>query len=562
MIHSHTTKGALLFLLLVAVWLLPGLIGRDPWKADEAYTFGLVKHIIESGDPVVPTLGGEPFMQKPPVFFCVAALSAKALPFLDLRTSAHGANVLFMSLTLLFLGLAGREALGQGKGWFAPLLFMGSIGQFHIFHMLITDVSLVCGFAIALYGLLLSLHKPWLAGVIVGSGIGLTFMSKGLIGPGLIGVTMALLPLCFKSWRSKPYFQSWLTAGIAVLPWLLIWPIVLYQRSPQLFGEWFLENNLGRFLGHNLVNQIGQWLHVPFIEAKNTIGMPDERYNAFVDLPWFVWPAFPLACWYLLRQRRAALSQPGVQLGLLNLLVILVIVSISRNGRSLYALPELIPAALLGAYGIEFIGTRFAKGLQRFVALAFSLIFMVAWLAWTVQFTGPPEFMWSKVMAKYPTYVPVFEWLPFLVAFAFTVGWFTWLFRQQNEVTERPVIAWTLGLSGVYLFAMTLWLPMQENGMSYRHLTSIRAALPEPHGLVGSRNVGEPQRAMFDYYADLTTVRLEVSPAAADCAYFLTEREVFTKKKPEPPGGPWELIWEDIHGQKEVYRLYKKKAGP
>jgi 4-amino-4-deoxy-L-arabinose transferase-like glycosyltransferase len=552
-------KGSILFLLLVAVWLLPGLIGRDPWKADEAYTFGLVKHMIESGDTVVPTLGGEPFMQKPPIFFILAAASAKMLPFLDLRTSAHGANIVFMTLTLLFLGLAGREALGREKAWYVPLIFMGTVGQFHIFHMLITDVSLVCGFAITLYGLLLSLRKPWLAGVVIGTGIGVTFMSKGLIGPGLIGVTMALLPLCFGSWRSKPYFHSWLTTSVSVLPWLLIWPIVLYRRSPQLFGEWFLENNLGRFLGHNLVNQIGQWLNVPFIEAKNTIGMPDERYNAFVDLPWFVWPAFPLACWFLWKQRRVALAKPGIQLGLLHLLVMLIIISISRNGRSLYALPELVPAALLGAYGIEFLGTRFAKGLQRFVGVAFSVIFAMGWLGWMVQFFGPPAFMWSNVIAKYPNYVPVFEWLPFLVALGFTVGWFAWLIRGKGDSKERLVTDWTLGLSGIYLFVMTLWLPMVENGMSYRHLTSIRKALPENHPIVGSKNLGEPQRAMFDFYADLTTQRIEVNPDAQNAKYFLTEREVFTKKKPEPPGGPWDLIWEDIHGQKEVYRLYQKK---
>jgi 4-amino-4-deoxy-L-arabinose transferase-like glycosyltransferase len=59
---SVLNSKAALFLLLVAVWLLPGLIGRDPWKADEAYTYGLVLHIIETGDHVVPTLAGEPFL--------------------------------------------------------------------------------------------------------------------------------------------------------------------------------------------------------------------------------------------------------------------------------------------------------------------------------------------------------------------------------------------------------------------------------------------------------------------------------------------------------------------
>ena len=31
-----------LFGLLCLAWLLPGLIAHDPWKPDEAYTFGVV----------------------------------------------------------------------------------------------------------------------------------------------------------------------------------------------------------------------------------------------------------------------------------------------------------------------------------------------------------------------------------------------------------------------------------------------------------------------------------------------------------------------------------------
>ena len=60
------SKGRILFVLLAAAWILPGTVARTPWKADEAYTFGLVHYIVESGDWVIPELGGEPFMQKPP----------------------------------------------------------------------------------------------------------------------------------------------------------------------------------------------------------------------------------------------------------------------------------------------------------------------------------------------------------------------------------------------------------------------------------------------------------------------------------------------------------------
>ena len=44
---------------LLAAWVLFGLFGHDPWKPDEAYTFGLVYHVVERGDWVVPTLAGQ-----------------------------------------------------------------------------------------------------------------------------------------------------------------------------------------------------------------------------------------------------------------------------------------------------------------------------------------------------------------------------------------------------------------------------------------------------------------------------------------------------------------------
>ena len=56
-------------LALLAAWVLLGLAGHDPWKPDEAYTFGLVYHISETGEWLVPTLAGEPFVEEPPLFF-------------------------------------------------------------------------------------------------------------------------------------------------------------------------------------------------------------------------------------------------------------------------------------------------------------------------------------------------------------------------------------------------------------------------------------------------------------------------------------------------------------
>lgn len=395
-------------------------------------------------------------------------------------------------------------------------------------------------------------------------------MSKGLFGPGLIGVTMLAL-LAFRSWRTRAYFKSWIAVALAVLPWLLIWPVILYQRSPQLFGEWFLENNLGRFLGHDMVTRIGAALGLPFIKAVNTIGMHDKRYIVFFDLPWLAFPAIPLALWLFWKERGAALRKPGVQLALMNLLVIAGVVSLSRNGRELYAIPAIVPAALLGAQGIPLLTEGIARGWRRFTFIGFGVVFAVIWLVWAGQFFGAPGFAWSRIHAWSPEYKPVFQTLPFVIAIAFTAGWLAWMRRQGRSDIRLAAVSWAVGLSGVYLFLMTIWLPLMESRMSYRHLRDIKAVLPADYGCIASIGIGEPQRAMFDYYAGIKTKRIDAVEKSKraelartmNCDYFLLEHETFGSKKiPAPPEeqGPWKLIWEDMHSGKELFRLYQKAA--
>ena len=43
-------------LILVAVWLLPGLIGHDPWKTDDAVGIGIAHQFASHGDWLLPRL--------------------------------------------------------------------------------------------------------------------------------------------------------------------------------------------------------------------------------------------------------------------------------------------------------------------------------------------------------------------------------------------------------------------------------------------------------------------------------------------------------------------------
>ena len=86
---------------LCALWLIAGLVGHDPWKPDEAYTFGIVRDFLRNGDWVVPHLAREPFMEKPPLFFIVAGGFAEAFGHaMPLHDAARLATGFFTAITL------------------------------------------------------------------------------------------------------------------------------------------------------------------------------------------------------------------------------------------------------------------------------------------------------------------------------------------------------------------------------------------------------------------------------------------------------------------------------
>ncbi len=81
--------------LLAVLYVVPGLVGHDPWKQDETYATSIVHHIAQTGDWVVPTSAGQPFIEKPPLYYLVATATAKV---------GIGAVTLAAAATLAWLG--------------------------------------------------------------------------------------------------------------------------------------------------------------------------------------------------------------------------------------------------------------------------------------------------------------------------------------------------------------------------------------------------------------------------------------------------------------------------
>jgi 4-amino-4-deoxy-L-arabinose transferase-like glycosyltransferase len=300
MLNNHMSLKNLpkmLFVVLFLLWMLPGLIGRDPWKADEPYSFSMVQHIMQTGDMVVPSVAGIPFFEKPPLYYLTAALSGSLFsPLLAPHDAVRLVNVAWMFLTMLFLALSVREIAGTNAAWIAPVLLMGcTLLQIPV-HKTLTDVALLTGFAMAYYGLAVSRRRPGWGGFWAGTGLGVGFLAKGLLAPGVIAATALALPLLFPAWRRKEYARALGVAAIAALPWVVIWPAALFFRSREFFVEWFWHQNFGRFFGFS------------YIGVRNT------HWAFALHLPFLCWPVLPLAFWSWWHFRDQWRSHPVYQL--------------------------------------------------------------------------------------------------------------------------------------------------------------------------------------------------------------------------------------------------------
>ncbi len=518
---------------LLCAWALFGLIGHDPWKPDEAYTFGLVYHIVERGEWIVPTLGGEPFVEKPPLFFITAAIFAHVFGgWLPLHDAARLASGFYVALTLAFTGLAARRLYGIGAALPAGLILAGCLGYLAHAHQLLTDNALLAGIAIGIYGL--AAVNGWALGI----GAGIAFLSKGLLGPGMLGV-IALVLLAFPAWRTRRYAWSLLWAALAFAPWALIWPALLHARSPALFHEWFWVNNFGRFDGSaGLGGVLDHWLYVK-------------------ALPWFALPALPLAGWAVWRaaRERSPLRTTGMQLPVTAFVVMLGILSAALSARTVYGLPMLVPLALLGASALVSLPER-ARSIMEQVGLWGGVTAVLAlWLLWISHLIGWPAAVSLRLAELSPAYVAHIPAVPFLFGVAATAGWLAVLCLAPRDEQRMPIV-WTAGITVAWALVMTIWLPFLDQAKSYRSVVADFQRNLTPGACVASRNLTEPQRAVFHYFAGVRTIR-ENAKGADECPQLLVH-SASSLEPPRPPG--WKLAWRGTRpgDDKEYFWLFAR----
>jgi 4-amino-4-deoxy-L-arabinose transferase-like glycosyltransferase len=527
------SRRRVLIALLCLAWIVPGLVAHDPWKPDEAYTFGVVYEMIRGGSWIAPSLAGEPFLREPPLYYLSAAVSGMLLsPPLPLHDAARLVTGFYVALALLFCGLAGRELNGPGSGALSIALLLGCLGLVLRSHQLVPHVAGMAGFAMAYYGCARALRGA-VGGLWLGTGLGVVFLSLGIPECAVIAIIAAVLPLVSRAWRTRTYASALGFALLAALPWLAVWPLLLHTYSPELFRAWLEADTLTRLFG----------------------GAGGGFYYLRI-LPWYAWPVWPLALWALWRAFGNGPVNPAVTLSLAGLVVTLLALSEAADKRELYAMPLLLPLALLATPGVESLRRGAANAWYWFSVMGFTFFILVGWVYWSGLELGVPPRLHAHLHRMQPGYPPGLKLLPFVLGLAYTALWFVTIAKLRKS-PQRPAFVWAAGITATWGLAATLFIGWVDTGKSYRSMiASLGTALPASYRCISSRDLGDPQRAMLHYFAGILTYREESAERRRDCDLMLVQG---VPQEERAPAGNWIKVWEGNRpGDKsERYRLYR-----
>ncbi|MBT7304765.1 MAG: glycosyltransferase family 39 protein [Victivallales bacterium] len=237
---------------LVLLWLvlmfLPG-INHGLWRPDEHRVAGICAEMARTGDFITPRLNGKPFLEKPPLYFVVGALFGKVFGESN-DVSYRLVSLLFTALTLTLTFLSARRHLKMQEAMVAVGILSSTLMFFRTSRWIQVDMALAFGVTLAMYAYLRWMEEPKARySVLLGLGLAVSFMVKGLVGPALIGAAVLGDTIRLRKpeniWRMRPF----LILTVIGVP-LCVWIGALHHGGGwDHVREVIVVNNFMRFAG-------------------------------------------------------------------------------------------------------------------------------------------------------------------------------------------------------------------------------------------------------------------------------------------------------------------------
>jgi 4-amino-4-deoxy-L-arabinose transferase-like glycosyltransferase len=306
-----------------------GLIG-----ADEPRYAQVAREMLARHDWITPTLGGKPWLEKPPLYYWQAILAYSIFGVSDWAARLPSAidATLMVVVTYLFL-----KRFRPGFQLDGALMTASAAGIVGFARAASTDMPLAAMFTIVMlawYAWYESGSRGYLA--IFYCFLALGTLAKGPLAPLLAAIVIVIFAVV-KSDYSLLWRTLWIPGVLLFCAVALPWYVAVQMKNPEFFRIFILQHNLARF-GTNLYRHKEPfWYYIPVV----LLGL----------VPWTVFVAASLVetirVWWAERREMLASDDALNAFLVIWILVPALFFSLSQSKLPGYIVPALPAGTLL-----------------------------------------------------------------------------------------------------------------------------------------------------------------------------------------------------------------------
>lgn len=338
-VSRGTRRAACLVLGLVSCLLMLPNLSYPLIDPDEGRYAEISREMLESGDYVVPTQFGKPYLDKPPLLYWLTAASFQMFGISE--TAARLVPALAALLTIVAVYGFGSRLFGHTSAWLAGLGLVSCCGFLISGRFVFIDTLLTLFTTVGLLAGCLACRRPKLHA----GWWGATAMAcaLGTLAKGPIAIVLCIPPLIAGRWLTgleavRLKYWAWFAGivGTIAIPWFLMVDV----RQPGFLIDFVWTHHVNRF-STGLAHVEAWWYYIPVL----LVGMAPCSI------------LFPAVATFLLDSSKTARAWRSWDLGLIVLAAswILLLFSCSACKLPPYLLPMVPLICLVVGRGLEVI---------------------------------------------------------------------------------------------------------------------------------------------------------------------------------------------------------------
>jgi 4-amino-4-deoxy-L-arabinose transferase-like glycosyltransferase len=255
-------------IVALALVIAPLAANAPLFDPDEGLHAAIAQEMVRSGDYVTPRFLGEPFLDKPILFFWSEALSLRVFGMNE--TAVRIPPLAFGVFGMVAVALLGWRLFGETSGIIAGIAYGTMLLPLGVSLVAVHDVAVVPFMCLAIDCLVASVDRPRIGGaatyiIAIGVCLGLSILTKGLVAVAFTG----LFAICYAMSRRETIVRLAVVLAIAGVIALLVaapWYVAMERAHPGYLHYYFVERHLQGYLTSTQRHAGRQWwYYVPIV---------------------------------------------------------------------------------------------------------------------------------------------------------------------------------------------------------------------------------------------------------------------------------------------------------